>query len=166
MHIDGHVRRPENIAGLFPKQIREEDSMSQRKIAAAIDGSEYSDKILDKAIEIARLFDAAIVLIYCHRKYPKILGHPHWDNIISAIMDKTAETVAPYVRKLTDSGVECIERFMEEPAANRIAEVAEREECELIVMGSRGLSDLEGLLLGSVAHKVLHIAKCSVLVVR
>jgi len=140
--------------------------MSQRTIAAAIDGSEYSDKVLDKAIEFARLLDAAVVLIYCHRRFPKILGQPHRDHIISAIMDETDETVAPFIKKLSESGVEFIERFMEEPAGSMIPQVAEHEQCELIIMGSRGLSDIEGLLIGSVAHKVLHIAKCPVLIVR
>lgn len=140
--------------------------MDQRKIAAAIDGSEYSNKVLDKAIEFGRLLDAVVVLIYCHRRFPKILGQPHRDHIISAIMDETEETVAPYKKKLSDSGVQFIERFMEEPAGSMIPKVAEHEKCEMIIMGSRGLSDIEGLLLGSVAHKVLHIAKCPVLVVR
>ncbi|WP_163336363.1 universal stress protein [Desulfopila sp. IMCC35008] len=140
--------------------------MNQKKIAAAIDGSEYSDKVLEKAIEFAQLLDAAVVLIYCHRRFPKILGQPHRDHIISEIMDETDAVVAPFLQKLSDSGVEVIERFMEEPAGTMISEVAEREKCEMIVMGSRGLSDIEGLLIGSVAHKVLHIAKCPVLVVR
>ncbi|WP_419174314.1 universal stress protein [Desulfosediminicola sp.] len=140
--------------------------MDQRKIAAAIDGSDYSDKVLDKAIEYARLLDARILLIYCHRKFPKILGHPYRDHIISAIMDETNETVAPFVKKLTESKVPFEERFMEEPAGSMIPQIAECEQCELIIMGSRGLSNIEGLLIGSVTHKVLHIAHCPVLVVK
>jgi nucleotide-binding universal stress UspA family protein len=39
-------------------------------------------------------------------------------------------------------------------------------DADLIIMGSRGLSDFEALLLGSVAHKVVHYAHCPVLIVR
>lgn len=48
----------------------------------------------------------------------------------------------------------------------RILDRAEQDEANLIVMGSRGLSDLKGLLMGSVSHKVSHLAKCSCITVR
>ena len=50
--------------------------------------------------------------------------------------------------------------------AEGIIETAEDMKCDLIVMGSRGRSDIEGLLLGSVTHKVLTLATVPVLVVR
>lgn len=48
----------------------------------------------------------------------------------------------------------------------QILEETEKEEVNLIVMGSRGLSDLKGLLMGSVSHKVSHLAKCTCVTVR
>jgi nucleotide-binding universal stress UspA family protein len=47
-----------------------------------------------------------------------------------------------------------------------ILRVATEVDADLIVMGTRGLTDWSGLLLGSVAHKVLHMAECPVLLVR
>lgn len=140
--------------------------MVTEKIVAAIDGSDFSTKVLDKAIEYALQNDAEIFLVYCHKKYPRILGHPQLDQIISAINDQTEETVRPFINRLNDSGVIFQERFMEEPAGSMIPLVAKTEGCNLIIMGSRGLSNLEGLLIGSVTHKVLHTSHCSVLVVK
>ena len=51
-------------------------------------------------------------------------------------------------------------------AAKAIVDEASRFGADLIVMGSRGLSDFQALLVGSVAHKVLHYAHCPVLIVR
>jgi nucleotide-binding universal stress UspA family protein len=52
-----------------------------------------------------------------------------------------------------------------EPAREILAQ-AEQTEADLIVMGTRGLSDLQGLLMGSIAHKVSHLAPCSCITVR
>ncbi len=51
-------------------------------------------------------------------------------------------------------------------AAREIVEDAKVHDVSLIVMGSRGRGDLAGLLLGSTAHKVIHLADRPVLVVR
>jgi nucleotide-binding universal stress UspA family protein len=50
--------------------------------------------------------------------------------------------------------------------ASVILEVAKAEQVDMIVMGRRGLGDLAGLLLGSVSHKVAHLADCACLTVR
>jgi nucleotide-binding universal stress UspA family protein len=50
--------------------------------------------------------------------------------------------------------------------ATAILNVANEEQADLIVMGRRGLGDLAGLLLGSVSHKVAHLAECACLTVK
>lgn len=52
-----------------------------------------------------------------------------------------------------------------DPAECILAE-AEAESVDVIVMGSRGLSDFQGLLLGSISHKVSHEAPCTCITVR
>jgi nucleotide-binding universal stress UspA family protein len=52
------------------------------------------------------------------------------------------------------------------PIVETILDVVEAEEADMIVIGSRGKTDLEGLLLGSITHQVLHVATVPVLVVR
>lgn len=140
--------------------------MQKRRFLAAVDGSEYSFRVLEKAIDLARIVDAEIILVYCHKKFPKLLGRPYRNQVISDIMDNTQEVTAPFVEMMKESGVSYLERFMEGPAGTMIPIVAEHEHCEMIIMGSRGLSNIEGLIIGSTTHKVLHTAKCPVLVVK
>lgn len=66
-----------------------------------------------------------------------------------------------------DHGVTNVETVLEEGDPTKvILAVAKRLGVDMIAMGSRGLGDLEGLLLGSVSHKVGHSADCTVLTVR
>jgi nucleotide-binding universal stress UspA family protein len=64
-------------------------------------------------------------------------------------------------------GVPSIHAILREgdPAA-AILNVAREEKADIIVMGRRGLGDLAGLLLGSVSHKVTHLAECACLTVK
>lgn len=140
--------------------------MTERRILAAVDGSAYSDKVVEKAIEYARVFAAEIVLVHCHKRYPKLLGQPYRDEVIAEIMNKAQATVAPYVDRLAESGVKFVKLAVEEPAGSMIPLVADTEKCEMIIMGSRGRTNLEGLIVGSVTHRVLHLAKCPILVVK
>ena len=50
--------------------------------------------------------------------------------------------------------------------AGRILDTAKNGGADLIVLGSRGLTDVASLLLGSVSHKVLHLAPCACLMVK
>ena len=140
--------------------------MNSRKIVMAVDGSEYSDKVVDKTIEYAKLLGSDVLFVYCHRKFPSILGQPQRDIEISNIMNETEKVTAPYLNQLRDEGITVDERMMEEPAGAAISEVARIEKCDLIIMGSRGLTNLASLIVGSVTNRVLQTAPCSVLVVR
>lgn len=122
--------------------------------------------MLDKAVEYAKLLDAAIIFVYCHEKFPEILGEPYRNNEIAKILKETEKIVEPFLERLRAENLPVEERLMEEPAAKIITDIAVIENCDLIIMGSRGLSNLTSLIVGSVTHRVLQTAPCSVLVVR
>ena len=66
-----------------------------------------------------------------------------------------------------EAGVERLESRTEQgDPVRQILEAAKREKANLIVMGCRGLSDLKGLLIGSVSHKVSQLAPCTCVTVR
>ncbi len=140
--------------------------MTEKKIVVAIDGSKHSDKVIDTAIEYAKLLRAKVVLVHCHKKFPTILGEPHRNEAIVSTLRKAEATIAPFTKRLHEADIAYEERLMEEPAGSVIPDVAKIEKCDLIIVGSRGRTNLEGLLLGSVTNRVLHTTSCSVLVVK
>ena len=140
--------------------------MGRKRILLAVDGSEHSNKVLDEAVEYAKLLDAEVVFVHCHEKFPEILGEPYRNKEISRINNEAEELVRPFLQRLEHEKIPVEERLMEEPAGKMICEVARIEKCDLIIMGSRGLGNLTSLIVGSVTHSVLQTAPCSVLVVR
>lgn len=140
--------------------------MGQKRILLAIDGSEHSHTVLAKAIEYAKLLNTGIILVHCHEKFPVNLGEPYRDSQIAVIISESEKVVAPFVQRLESESIPVEDRLMEEPAGKMISEVAEIEKCDLIIIGSRGFSNLTNLIVGSVTTRVLQTAPCPVLVVR
>lgn len=83
-------------------------------------------------------------------------------------LDFIAKHVLSRVRQICkDAGVEKIaERVEEGNPARHILNIAEKNHVDMIVMGSRGLSELQGLVVGSVSSKVSHLCKCSCVTVK
>ena len=140
--------------------------MKLNKILVPVDGSDYSMRAAAYAAEMAKLVDGEIILMHCHKSFPVVLGEPYFQNAINKIMKNAAELLEPYREILHDYEVDYEEKVLEGPAAKVICEAAEIEKADMIVMGSRGRNDLEGLLLGSCTHRVLKTAPCPVLVIR
>ncbi len=136
------------------------------KILTPVDGSDHSMRAAKYAADMAKLMDSEILLIHYHRPFPAILGEPYFQKAVNKILKESNLLLEPFRKMLEESGVTFTDRVLEGPPRHKIAEAAEIEKCDLIIMGSRGRSNIEGLLLGSIAHGVLHSSPCPVLVVR
>jgi nucleotide-binding universal stress UspA family protein len=140
--------------------------MSTPLFLLPVDGSQHAARAVAYATKIAGLMSGRMLLLHCHRPFPVKLGDPYFQNAIDKIMGQANELLAPFRSMLNEMSADFSELIIEGPPGEKICEVARIERCEMIIMGSRGRSDLKGLLLGSVAHRVLQQAPCPVLVVR
>jgi nucleotide-binding universal stress UspA family protein len=140
--------------------------MNIKSVLVPVDGSEHSSRSAGYAADLAGTLGGEVVLMHCHRRFPSVLGEPYYQKVVDEILEEANELLEPYRETMRDAGVPFTEKILERPAAAAILEVAGTEGCDLVVMGSRGRTDLEGLLLGSVTHRVLEAAPCPVLVVR
>jgi len=97
----------------------------------------------------------------------KAEGASH-ERLPQPVLDYIATRVTEAAeRGIRSHGVSNVRTVIEdgEPAP-RILELAEKENADAIVMGARGLSNVEALLLGSVSQEVTHAARCTCVVVR
>jgi nucleotide-binding universal stress UspA family protein len=134
-------------------------------IVVAVDGSWYSREALPVAIEMAKKFDAKLCVIH-------VAEHDRGRAAAYVLESPADQTrlVADAVKQAHDAGVvkargELVDRAAGH-IANAIVEAAAKEGADLIVMGSRGLSDTAGVFLGSVTHKVMQLVEIPVLVAR
>ncbi len=134
-------------------------------ILTAVDGSEHDKKALAATKELAKLTEGTVRVV--HVREGEFVGRagfmaPEAHAEAVALLDHS-------VADLVDAGVKAT-GVVRSSLANLVAlEILdEAEECgaSVIVMGSRGMSDLKGLLVGSTTHKVLHLGKLPVLVTR
>ena len=140
--------------------------MKIKKILNPIDGSNHSIRSTEYAIELGSLLDAEIILLHCHARFPIVLAEPYFQQAINEINKASEELVDPFIEILEQGKVKFEVRILEGTPGNKIPDVAKIEKIDLIVMGSRGVTDFAGLFLGSVAHQVLHKSECPVFIAK
>lgn len=136
-----------------------------KKILVAVDGSDRSQSVVQKALGMAQAFQTKILLLHVRPKILDFVGHPYYQQLLDKYMEQAENVVAPHKKTLEESDIEYEVLILEGEPAEMINEAAVIEKCDLIVMGTRGLSNIQGMALGSVSHKVLHGAACMVLLV-
>jgi len=135
-----------------------------KHILVAIDGSPYTREAIPVAIDIARKFESDLFVLH-------VAEHDRGRAVAYSLESPADATrmVASAVAEARAAGVTASGQLLDKPAGH-VAEAIERAALEhgidLIVMGSRGLSDAQGFLLGSVTHKVMQMVDIPVLVTR
>jgi nucleotide-binding universal stress UspA family protein len=134
------------------------------RILVAIDHSPITDRVLAAAKELAAMSKGEVWVLHL-REHEITRGGAVPD---ASDTGATAE-VDSAVTALTEAGVAAhgeVRPAVFGRAAREIVEDAKRHDVQVIMMGSRGRGDWAGLVLGSTAHKVIHLADRPVLVVR
>jgi nucleotide-binding universal stress UspA family protein len=136
------------------------------RVLVAIDRSESSKRALDAARELALLSDGEVRVL--HLREQEVIARGG-----GLIADESPEEahlwVESAVTELRNAGVKATGEARNTicgQAAREIVSDARLHDAGIIVMGSRGRSDLAGLFLGSTAHKVIHLIDRPVLVIR
>lgn len=144
-----------------------------KKILLASDGSEYALRAARAAAELAKAMGSSVTLLHVFTMpalQMAVPGSPGVDvdpGALSTYMEQVQDAVAKRTgRVLEEAGVPYTTLLEAGHPAEVIIRIAEDDNYDLIVMGSRGLSEIRSFLLGSVSDKVSHHAHCHVLIVK
>lgn len=145
-----------------------------KKILLAYDGSTGAEEALDKASELCKLAGAELVVLTVYRHHSlleaslsMVRGSDESGGNLDDAMRTIAREAAEHAKtRATEAGVPTVHAFIKsgQPARTIVSFAAEKD-CDLIVVGSRGLGASEGYMLGSVSHKVTSITSIPVLVI-
>jgi len=137
-----------------------------KRILLAVDGSDHALRAAKVAADLARSMKSELRVVIAYEPIPWYLGEPNLQGAINARLKDAQNILQKAVAAAGDMPDEIHTELIEGDSAEAIIEVAKTRNSDVIVMGSRGLGRLAGLVLGSTSQKVVSHAPCPVLIVR
>ena len=149
-----------------------------KKFLVAVDGSDHGWKALDLATDLAKVSDAEVVILHVisyvpmpegFQQFAEIEGITAADRTFRYHRDRTigdAITSEAEARAQKNGLARVTTQVAEGNPADEIVALAKSKRADMLFLGSRGVSDLKGMMMGSVSHKVMHYAPCTCVAVR
>jgi nucleotide-binding universal stress UspA family protein len=124
-------------------------------IVVGTDGSTTASRAVDQAIELAAVSGATLHLVHA------------WDvsPAMARVEDDGSEMLAATAAVAAEAGVTVETHIVRSDPADALVSVAAEVGADLLVVGSRGMSGIQRLLLGSVANRISHHSPCTLLIV-
>lgn len=140
-----------------------------KTILLPVDGSENSTRAVQRAIDLSKESGGAKLLLVT--AYPPIASgnvkrYFSPEDIQSFYREEGEKALSPAKALLDKAGVSYDEEVLVGPVAQTIAEYAKKKNADTIIMGTRGLGTVTGMVLGSVTTKVLSLVEIPVLLVK
>jgi nucleotide-binding universal stress UspA family protein len=136
-----------------------------KNIVLAYDGFEYSNRALQYAKTFAERFEATLWLVHIFTHTSDLLGYEDYRKFYAKRKAGGQALLDEALQELSNTRLDVREELQEGPEAESILNIAKNCQADLIVMGTRGLGTLKGLLVGSISRKVMHHSSCPVMVV-
>lgn len=138
-------------------------------VLVPVDFSDHAATALDLAIALARGTPARIHLLHAY-EIPLGAIPPYGVAVPAALLgqvrDAAARRLEKSAQRVEAAGIACESHLLHAAPADAIVEVASSIGADLIVMGTRGLTGVKHVLLGSVAERTVRTAPCPVLTIR
>ena len=135
------------------------------KILVPVDGSEHSKRALKEAIKLAKMTGGNITLLNVNPNGSSIASLHRQPNC-EMVQNKEKGVLVEGQKIAETEGILVETLLLEGQIVHEILKTAKEGHYDLIVVGARGLSKLEEIMLGSVSHGVTETATCPVIVTR
>ena len=138
------------------------------KILVPVDGSENSLRALDHAIYLAKKTGANITAMNVIENPPTVYVESQklLNDLLAKFREESANVLDKCKQIAEKSDVKIETVIGEGDAASSITGYAQKGDFDTIIIGRRGLGRFKEMVLGSISNKVLHHAKCSVMIVK
>jgi nucleotide-binding universal stress UspA family protein len=136
-----------------------------QSILIAVDGSTGSDRAVEEGLELAAATGASVTFVFVRQPPMPILGSPYYQRSVTSELEHAEDALDRARTAAAEHDVPATAEILEGGAAHEIVELAHSRGVDAIVVGSRGLGAMTGVLLGSVSRAVVHDADRPVLVV-
>lgn len=140
--------------------------MNFKRILVPIDFSEISLATVERAVDFAKTFDAQIDLLHSYQSHPGAMA-PYGMEYSSDLYENVRLAATEQLQKVCDrvrsAGIETTMHLSQAVPSAAIVEAARHLESDLIIIGTRGLTGLKHVMLGSVAERTVRTAPCPVL---
>jgi nucleotide-binding universal stress UspA family protein len=140
-----------------------------KSILVPVDFSKATDRILQATTTIAKALDARVTVMNVAPREPDVFGQQLTRKVITEPVPENVreqyEKLMACAKRLEDAGVVVKPLLVRGDRVRTVMREVEREEADLIVMGSHGRGALYRRLMGSVSEGVMREAKCPVLII-
>jgi len=136
------------------------------RILVAVDGSESAKRAFKRSVYLAQRCNSKLVIIHVVLDSTYGGDSAATFQLIEELKERGKNLLDESKKEAMRNGVQVETLLRLGDHAQVLIETANKGDYELIMMGSRGLSPFKELLLGSVSFKVIHHARCPVMVVR
>ncbi|WP_444816690.1 universal stress protein [Stutzerimonas frequens] len=142
-----------------------------RRLLVAYDGSDNSKRALQYVVDLARDTGMALQVHVVNVQHEPIIYGEYVtsamiDELNNSLMAKSRSVLDEAVAMLQAGGLTCETHTQLGNVAEQINDAVKRLGCDTVVMGTRGLGSFTGLVLGSVANRVIHEVSVPVLLVK
>ena len=141
------------------------------KILLAVDGSESAVRATRKLVEGAAAYKESpqVELVTVHLPVPHVGGFSgavvSHEMIEQHYREEGEKALAPSKQILDQAKIRYTPHILVGDIAKAIVEHADKSRCDMIYMGTRGMSAVSNMLVGSIATKVLHLAHVPVVLI-